>query len=157
MRTALNPFDIKSALLARHAQHVVLIHFPIALLIIGVVFDFLALWKVFGRHSRDLAVAAYYNFTVAALSVVPAIVTGVLAWQLQLGGGSFKGTLRLHLVLAIVSCLLIWLVWWLHFQVRRSPERALPRYRLPIEILAVSLIALTGHLGGFLSGVNGVN
>ena len=27
----LNPFDLKAALLAKHAQHVALIHFPIAL------------------------------------------------------------------------------------------------------------------------------
>ena len=32
----MHPFDIKAALLARHAQHVVLIHFPIALFIAGV-------------------------------------------------------------------------------------------------------------------------
>jgi uncharacterized membrane protein len=38
----LNPFDIKAALPATHAQHVVLIHFPLALFIAGVVFDFLA-------------------------------------------------------------------------------------------------------------------
>ena len=38
----MNPFDIKAALLAKHAQHVVLIHFPIALFIAGVIFDFLA-------------------------------------------------------------------------------------------------------------------
>jgi len=31
----------------------------------------------------------------------------------------------------------------------------LPTYRFPIEFLAVGLVALTGHLGGFLSGVNG--
>src|ERR1700751_828736 len=37
-----NPFDIKTILLARHAQHVVFIHFPIALFTIGVLFDFLA-------------------------------------------------------------------------------------------------------------------
>ena len=36
-----NPFDIQSALLARHAQHVVLVHFPIGLFITGVVFDLL--------------------------------------------------------------------------------------------------------------------
>ena len=32
----MNPFDLKAALLARHAQHVVLIHFPIALFIASV-------------------------------------------------------------------------------------------------------------------------
>ena len=31
----------------------------------------------------------------------------------------------------------------------------LPNYRLAVEILGVILVALTGHLGGFLSGVNG--
>ena len=34
-----SPFDWRSVLLARHAQHVVLIHFPIALFITGVLFD----------------------------------------------------------------------------------------------------------------------
>ena len=36
----LNPFDLKAALLAKHAQHVVLIHFPIALYLSGPLFDF---------------------------------------------------------------------------------------------------------------------
>src|SRR5439155_26701628 len=33
LRTQVNPFDLKTVLLAKHAQHVVLIHFPIALFI----------------------------------------------------------------------------------------------------------------------------
>jgi uncharacterized membrane protein len=41
----LHPFDLKTVLFAKHAQHVGLIHFPIALFIIGVLFDFLAQWK----------------------------------------------------------------------------------------------------------------
>jgi uncharacterized membrane protein len=41
----LHPFDLKTVVLAKHAQHVVLIHFPIALFIIGVLFDFLGQWK----------------------------------------------------------------------------------------------------------------
>jgi len=35
----LHPFDLKTVLFAKHAQHVVLIHFPIALFIIGVLFE----------------------------------------------------------------------------------------------------------------------
>jgi hypothetical protein len=31
----------------------------------------------------------------------------------------------------------------------------LPSYRLAVELLAVAAVAVTGHLGGFLSGVNG--
>ena len=47
-----SPFDWRSVLLARHAQHVVLIHFPIALFITGVLFDFLAQrakWRALAR------------------------------------------------------------------------------------------------------------
>jgi hypothetical protein len=49
---------------------------------------------------------------------------------------------------------LIWLVWWVHFRARRRAV-CLPAYRLPIEFIAVGLVAVTAHLGGFLSGVNG--
>ena len=102
----MNPFDIKAALLAKHAQHVVLIHFPIALFFVSVAFDFVAQWT--GR--RGLALVAYYNLLVAAISSLPVLVTGLLAWRWQLEGQRLKGTLLLHLVLGVTSSLLIWLV-----------------------------------------------
>jgi uncharacterized membrane protein len=148
---ALNPFDIKSILLAKHAQHVVLIHFPIALFIVGVGFDIMAQWK---RNSTLLA-ANYYNLLVAAVSTVPVMVTGIIAWRWQLEGARLHGNLLLHLVLGISSSLLIWMVWWIHYQARRKPDRVLPVYRFPIELIGVLVVGLTGHLGGFLSGVNG--
>ena len=104
----MNPFDLKSVLLARSAQHVVLIHFPIALFLVSVAFDFAAQrWSTAG-----FAAVAYYNLTVAAISSVPAVATGLMAWHWQLGGQQLKGT------------------------------------------LAAAVIAVTAHLGGFLSGVN---
>ena len=145
-----NPFDLKTVFLAKHAQHVVLIHFPIALFISAVGFDLMFQWT----KRRGLAEAGYYNLLMAAISTVPALATGVLAWQIQLEGQKLKGILLLHLVLACVSSVMIWLIWWLHSRARRRRE-ALPRYHLVIELLAVGIIALTGHLGGFLSGVNG--
>jgi uncharacterized membrane protein len=145
-----DPFDPKTVLFAKHAQHVVLIHFPIALFISAVAFDLIAQWTK--RHG--MADAAYYNLLAAAISTFPVLVTGILAWQFQLEGQRLKGILLLHLLLACVSTGLIWLVWWLHSYARRHAA-ALPRYRLAIEVLAVGVVALTGHLGGFLSGVNG--
>jgi uncharacterized membrane protein len=144
-----NPFDLKTALLAKHAQHVVLIHFPIALFITAVAFDFIAQWT----KRSGLADTAYYNLLAAAISTFPVLATGILAWQFQLDGKKLKGILLLHLVLACVSSVMIWLVWWLHFRARRRTE-ALPNYRLALEFLGVGIIALTGYLGGFLSGVN---
>jgi len=145
----MNPFDLKSVLLARHAQHVVLIHFPIALFLVSVAFDFAAQW----RRATAFAAVAYYNLTVAAFASVPAVATGLMAWHWQLEGQKIKGTLLLHLLLGLASTILIWLVWWVHFR-GRKPERTLPTYRLALEVAAAGVVAPTAHLGGFLSGVN---
>jgi hypothetical protein len=72
-----NPFDLKTALLAKHAQHVVLIHFPIGLFLAAIAFDLIALWT----KRRGLADAAYYNLLAAAISTLPVVATGLLAWQ----------------------------------------------------------------------------
>jgi uncharacterized membrane protein len=147
----LHPFDIKTVLFAKHAQHVVLIHFPIALFIIGVLFDFLAQWK----KQRLLAAAAYYNMLVAAIATIPVVATGIVAWQWELEGQRLKGILLMHLVLGLLSSLLIWVVWLIHVRTQRNQAAVLPAYRLPIEAVAVAIVTVTGHLGGFLSGVNG--
>lgn len=146
----MNPFDLKSVLLAKHAQHVVLIHFPIALFITGAAFDCAAHWT----RKATLASAAYYNFCLAAISSIPVVITGLLAWRWQLEGQRLHGILLWHLVLGLLSSALIWLAWWIHFQGRRRPEQALSPYRLPVELLAAMAIVLTAHMGGFLSGVN---
>ena len=146
----MHPFDLKEALLAKHAQHVVLIHFPIALFIAGVAFDLIAL----RTKRRGFADAAYYNLLLAAISTIPVVATGILAWQFALEGQKLKGILLLHLVLACASTVMIWGLWWAHFRARRS-EQAPHNYYVAVELLAVALISLTAHLGGFLSGVNG--
>ena len=115
---SVNPFDIKTILLAKHAQHVGLIHFPIALFITGVAFDLVAQWT----KRRGVADAAYYNLLWAAISTVPVVATGILAWQFALEGQKLKGILLQHLVLACASTVMIWLVWWVHFRVRRRGE-----------------------------------
>lgn len=142
----MHPFDLKSALLAKHSQHVVLIHFPIALFLVAVLCDCLGQW----RKRPGLAQTAYDNLLVAAVSTVPVLATGVLAWQFQLEGQKLKGILLLHLILAVVSSAMIWLVWGIHFRARRQ-KAPLPTYRLAIELVAAGVIAMTGHLGGFLS------
>jgi hypothetical protein len=42
---------------------------------------------------------AHYNLLLAAISTVPVIATGTLAWQFALDGQKLKGILLLHLVL----------------------------------------------------------
>ena len=142
-------FDPRSIILAKHAQHVVLIHFPIALLIAGVAFDLMSQWE----KSAGLSAAAYYNLLVAALSTPLVLASGIMAWRWQLEGSHLKGNLLNHLVLGFLSAALIWLVWWIHYRARRS-GRPLAGSRFPLELLAAVCVAATGHLGGFLTGVN---
>ena len=145
----INPFDLKSALLAKHAQHVVLVHFPIALFISSVAFDLLAIWN----GSRSLAKAAYYNLIGAAITALAAVITGVLAWQLQLEGERLRGNLRLHLGLGASAAILIWtLAWWRTSQ-ERTDSSSLALGYWALSFIAVVVVALIGHLGGILSGV----
>jgi uncharacterized membrane protein len=146
----LNPWDIRSALFAKHAQHVVLIHFPIALFLAGVALDVAASLT----RRKDLAAAAYYNLVFAALSALPAAATGLLAWRWELEGRRLKGILLFHLLSGSASALLMFVTWWIHRTARRHADDRLPAFRWPLELLAVLIVGLTGHLGGFLSGVN---
>ena len=145
---SLNPFDLKAALLAGHAQHPVLIHFPIGLFIASVVFDLLAVW----RKQPTLAAVAYYNLLGAAITVPLAIATGLGAWQWQLEGATVKGNLRLHMICALTSALLIFFLSWMRS--RLHTKGISPRIGYwTVTVIALLVITLTGHLGGILSGV----
>lgn len=144
MAVAINPFDPRTVLLAKHAQHVVLVHFPIALLITAVGFDLAGEWW----RKPLLSTVARFNLAVAAVATIPVVGTGLLAWRWQLEGHKLKGILLQHLVMGLVSSALIWLVWWTHVRTNNT------RLRLPVELVAVLAVAVTAHLGGFLSGVN---
>lgn len=145
---SLNPFDLKAALLARHAQHPVIVHFPIALFIGSVVFEILAIW----RRQPVLATVAYYNLVGAALTVPLALATGLGAWQWQLEGATLKGNLQLHLICALTSALLIFILCWMRLRLRAQSISPGIAYAA-VTLFALMAITLTGHLGGIVSGV----
>jgi len=147
-----NPFDLKAALTAKHAQHVVLIHFPIALFIAGAAFDFLGQWA----KNRALAAVAYWNFFAAALMSVPVLLTGLLAWQWQLEGQKLKGILLEHLIAGLTAAAGLVVTWLVLFEARRKKQAA-PPVRFLLEAVGVIAVIVAGHLGGFVSGVNGSN
>lgn len=145
----MNAFDLKTALLAKHAQHPVIIHFPIALFIISVAFDLLAIW----RSNPTMAKAAYYNLVGAALTAPMAIATGLTAWQWQLEGARLKGNLLLHLIVAVTASAMIWLLCGWRVLQQRSPQRRSGIAYVFLALITVLLIAIAGHLGGIVSGV----
>jgi uncharacterized membrane protein len=149
-----NPFNLKSALLAKHAQHVVFIHFPIALFLMGTGFDVAARYAKQPASRSTLAAAARLNMLAAAVFVWPTLVTGIMAWRWQLEGEKLQGLLLLHLSLGCFAAILICIVVWIHFRIPQDLRLHVPRYRLALEIFTSLVIGLTAHIGGFLSGVN---
>jgi uncharacterized membrane protein len=145
----MNSFDLKAALLAKHAQHPVIIHFPIALFIISVAFDLIAVW----RSNPTMAKAAYYNLLAAALTAPVAIASGLTAWQWQLEGARLKGNLLLHLIFALAASGMIWLLCGWRVLQRRSMQSTPGVIYVFLALATVLLIAIAGHLGGILSGV----
>ena len=76
-----------------------LVHFPIALFMTGVGFDFAARWTKRATKQATLATASRLNILAAAVSVLPTLATGIAAWQWQMGGHKLKGMLLLHVAL----------------------------------------------------------
>ena len=148
LAASVNPFDVKAALLAGHAQHPVIIHFPIALFIASIVFEVKGAW----RRQPVLATVAYYNLLGAALTIPFAIATGLGAWQWQLEGATLKGNLRLHMICAVTSALLIFFLCWMRSRLRTKGDSPRATY-FAVMALGLMMITLTGHLGGILSGV----
>lgn len=147
---AVNPFDWRTVVLAKHAQHVVLIHFPIALYIAGVALDLAGLWL----NRQSLGDAAYYNFALAAAFAVPAAATGLIAWQWQLEGQKLKGILLEHLIAGLCAAIGIVVTWVALFRARRNNQSS-PSARFILEAAVTIALMVAGHLGGFVSGVNG--
>jgi uncharacterized membrane protein len=144
----MHPFDLHHTLLAKHAQHVVLVHFPIALTMVALLFDLAAL----RQRDRGWATAAYWNLSIAAAVALPTAITGLLAWQWQLEAPPLRGLLLVHLVLGVSSAIMICGVWWLARRDRRSLR--LRPLRIALEAFVVLLVAVTAHLGGIVSGIN---
>ncbi len=141
-------FNWRELLLPRHAQHPIIVHFPIALFIISLLFDVIALWK----RSAAFHAAAHLNLAVAAISGLFALVTGILAWQFQYNGAALRGNLLYHLILSVIVTVLMWILWGLRSR-RKSGGPPLSRAYLILGFLALVIVAITGHLGGILSGV----
>ncbi|MBA3913684.1 MAG: hypothetical protein H0X25_07475 [Acidobacteriales bacterium] len=141
--------DLRSVLLARHAQHVVVVHFPIALFLVGTLFDVAACrWE-----RAELEHAAHLNLLAAAVSAPFVVATGIAAWRWQLGGQRLHGTLLYHLALGCLSGALICLVAGVRQRSRRKGVGT-PLVLIVLELAAAALVTVTAHLGGIVSGVN---
>ena len=102
-----------------------------------------------------MAKAAYYNLFAAALTAPVAVTSGLIAWQWQLEGAKLKGNLLLHMVFALAASAMIWLLCGWRISQRKVPQRTPGLLYIFLAVATVLLISIAGHLGGFLSGVEG--
>ena len=155
-----NPWAIQTLLFPKHAQHPVVVHFPIALLMIALIFDFLGV----RTKNRSLHAAAYYNIAAAAFFAPISVVTGLLAWWFKFVPHPYTGSLLsqltgdnmntlYHLLMGVVSMAIIWALWAMRRGEAKAETVALSPAYIALAALSFPIIALTGHLGGILSGV----
>jgi uncharacterized membrane protein len=140
-------FSLKVLLFAKHSQHIVLIHFPIALFITALFFEIFALW----RKDITMRKVAGYNLRAAAISSIAAFISGSIAWGRIYDGGFPRGLGLYHMIGAGTTVLLLITLVFL----RRGKDDAVPLQKAfwVVAILAVLMISVTAHLGGILSGL----
>lgn len=146
-----NPFSLQALFYPTHAQHPVIVHFPIALFIFSLFLD------LFGVRTgnRALNTAAYYNLVAAAVTGVLSVITGLLAWRFafNLEPLSADKWLLFHLVLGVTTTVLMCTLWAIRVRMPTTDARPLSRLYIILGVLTMAVIALTGHFGGIISGV----
>ena len=98
------------------------------------------------------AAVAYFNLVGAAMTIPLAIATGLGAWRWQLEGARLKGNLQLHLICALTTGAIIFLLCWRRSRLRAKGDSPRVGY-FAVMALGLMIITLTGHIGGILSGV----
>lgn len=149
--------------------HGALTHFPVALLIGSVAFDFGAtLWK-----KAEWRVVSFWMLALAVAMAIPSLATGLLAGNTIYTSPSLPPVFVWHRALAFASSGLAWLLlFWRHkigdgeFQNTgignddaNSPSRANAKTRIEtknrgrgalllVSLLAAIAVGVTGHFGG---------
>jgi len=120
-------------------------HFPMALFITGVALDWAGRWT---RRAALAGAGLLQSVDCSGFGRWPVIATGLACVAIPVGRAEGKGILLLHLALGGTSSAMIWVVWWVHFRVRRQAA-PVPGYLRMVEVAAIVAVGLTGHLGGF--------
>lgn len=140
-------FDLKVLLMPDHAQHPVVVHFPIALFTISLFFDLVG----YRKKLPVLNQVGYYNQAAAAVSSLPSLITGILAWRIKFAGIPLQGVMLYHLVLAFITTGLFWLLWAVRVKFEQKHQAKWLRIYFILAGLIFLVITLTGHLGGGLA------
>ncbi|MCK9274350.1 MAG: hypothetical protein M0P57_04590 [Syntrophales bacterium] len=140
-------FLAKSPFLYRHF-HPMIVHFPIALIIMAVVFDLI----FFASGISSFKLSALHCLGAGILFCIPAISTGFFSWLTNYGGRRMKAITMKILLSSILlidsTAVFIWRICDPAIESSFQPEGIV---YLTLFFFCVPLIALTGWYGGQLT------
>jgi len=121
--------------------HLLVIHFPIALILLVPVLEIARRTRLFGDLSPSI------DF-ILALATLSAIIAASLGWCLARSGNYSGRLVTQHMWGGVCVAALCWLCWMLH---GRAAERRCDVFYACALLLAVGLVSWTGYRGGQLS------
>ena len=126
--------------------HVMLVHFPIALVLCAALADLL--WVITRKESFKNA--GLYCLVLATISAIPTVVTGLIEASGKEFAGQYVAIAKTHAYLAIACLVLAIAAASIRLASRGQMKKWwLGAYCILIIALAVG-IAITGHYGGML-------
>jgi uncharacterized membrane protein len=138
-----------------HPIHPMVVHFPIALLIISVLFDAMATqW----RH-KSFQDAGFYTLIAGLIGAAAAVLTGAWAEEVAEGKGIPESVLEIHEALGYATLALFIGLLGLQLLMRRGVVREIPALYVIFGLIGVVVLLVTGYYGGVLvydfgAGVN---
>lgn len=117
--------------------HPVILHLPIGSFILTFL---LAGLNFFKKNYSEKSIELGLGF-----SFFSAVITSILGFILFKTGEYQYDSIKIHLILGIVSTLMIGLIWMVYIQ-KKSPN-----FFMVLFFLAVVLLSLTGHFGGIIT------
>lgn len=134
----------------RHPLHPLLVHFPIGLYVLSLVFD------LFSQMLPTLGAvqAAYYTMLLGTVMALVAAVPGLADWtDIRRDHPAWKPAVY-HLVLNVSAVCLYMINLYLRY--RRGDESATSLWPLVLSFAGVGLLSISGYIGGMLVYDNGI-
>lgn len=137
--------------------HPRLVHFPIALLVVGVVLVLLHVWRRDAWHGIAFERTGFASLVLGWVTMIPAVISGLIDQNAIALDAPARSVSNMHITAIVVTWVLFGLA--IYLRIRRPQIMDDPRGRwLYVGLLLAGLVGLfvAGELGGQLTYLFGV-